>query len=112
MRKGFSVRVFNGEIESFCRFQEGLFDNVIVENESFLIAMEGVVLNKKSLCQEFASTNFKDLVLNLFIQKNNVFLRFWKVNFQGSLLIKVKEQCLLLPMLLLHKRFFIIVQRI
>ena len=37
MRKGFSVRVFNGEIESFCRFQEGLFDNVIVENESFLL---------------------------------------------------------------------------
>ena len=54
MRKGFSARIFNGEIESFCRFQEGLFDNVIVENESFLIAIEGVILNKKSLCQEFA----------------------------------------------------------
>ena len=73
MRKGFSVRIFNGEIESFCRFQEGLFDNVMVENENFLIAMEGVILNKKSLCQEFASTNFKDLVLNLFIQKKTTF---------------------------------------
>ena len=47
MRKGFSVRIFNGEIETFCRFQEGLFDNVMVENENFLIAMEGVILNKK-----------------------------------------------------------------
>ena len=74
MRKGFSVRIFNGEIESFCRFQEGSFDNVMVENESFLIAMEGVILNKKSLCQEFASTNFKDLVLNLFKQKKQHFL--------------------------------------
>jgi hypothetical protein len=46
----------------------------MVENESFLIAMEGVILNKKSLCQEFVSTNFKDLVLNLFKQKKkNIF---------------------------------------
>ena len=72
--------------------------------------MEGVILNKKSLCQEFASTNFKDLVLNLFKQKNNIFCAF-EGEFSGSLLIKVKKQCLLLPMLLLQK-VFIIVQKI
>ena len=60
MRKGFSARIFNGEIESFCRFQEGLFDNVMVENESFLIAMEGVILIRnhfaKNLLQQILKT--------------------------------------------------------
>ena len=88
MRKGFSVRDFNGEIESFCRFQEGLFDNVIVENESFLIAMEGVVLNKKSLCQEFASTNFKNLVLDLFKQKKQHFFALLEGEFSGFIIDK------------------------
>jgi tRNA(Leu) C34 or U34 (ribose-2'-O)-methylase TrmL len=91
MRKGFSVRVFNGEIESFCRFQEGLFDNVMVENESFLIAMEGVILNKKSLCQEFASTNFKDLVLNLFIQKKQRFFALLEGEFSGFIIDKSEK---------------------
>ena len=91
MRKGFSVRIFNGEIESFCRFQEGSFDNVMVENESFLIAMEGVILNKKSLCQEFASTNFKDLVLNLFKQKKQHFLALLEGEFSGFIIDKSEK---------------------
>ena len=91
MRKGFSVRIFNGEIESFCRFQEGSFDNVMVENESFLIAMEGVILNKKSLCQEFASTNFKDLVLNLFKQKRQHFFALLEGEFSGFIVDKSEK---------------------
>ena len=88
MRKGFSVRVFNGEIESFCRFQEGLFDNVIVENESFLIAIEGVILNKKSLSQEFASINFKNLILDLFKQKKQQFFALLEGEFSGFIVDK------------------------
>ena len=91
MRKGFSVRIFNGEIESFCRFQEGSFDNVLVENENFLIAMEGVILNKKSLCQEFALTNFKDLVLNLFKQKRQHFLAPLDGEFSGFIIDKSEK---------------------
>lgn len=91
MRKGFSVRIFNGEIESFCRFQEGLFDNVIIEDERFLIAIEGVILNKKSLCQEFASSNFKDLVLNLFKQKKQHFFALLEGEFSGFIIDKSEK---------------------
>ncbi len=74
MRKGFSIEVYDQNIVYNCRFNEGVFDNVVIDDLQYFIALEGVILNKKKLLQEYAGKDFNSLMLLLYQkEKQNVF---------------------------------------
>lgn len=92
MRKGFSIETKNAEVLYNCRFQKGIHDNIIIDNTQCFLAIEGVLLNKKSLLNQFASQNFDELVLQLFEEKKQHFFSLLEGEFSGFVYEKLSKK--------------------
>lgn len=92
MRKGFFIKIEDDEIYLDCRFKNDNYDNLIVENQEFYIAIEGVLLNKKALLHQYAFHDFEALAIKLFIEKKQNFFRLLEGEFSGFVIDKINKK--------------------
>lgn len=69
MKQGFQISVAENKV-AFRTFFENDFDSVLIDNNQFVIAIEGVILNKKELLKASGFTDFSNFFLNLYQKKN------------------------------------------
>jgi asparagine synthase (glutamine-hydrolysing) len=90
----FDYDVMNGE-NYFCRkFMVKKFekDKVFAENNSFLIIIDGVILNKTDLEQQFLSSNWFETIINIYLSNGDIFFNVFRGSFSGVLYDKKKDK--------------------
>lgn len=92
MKEGFFIEINNGEILYHCSFQKEIFDNIIIDDQECFIAIKGVLLNKKSLLNQFAFHDFKELILQLFKEKKQHFFALLEGEFSGFIYEKSSKK--------------------
>lgn len=82
MMPGFSLRVHHNRVESEIYFSEQ-YDNIHFKTEHFEFALEGLILNKKKLLQEFAVSDFKNFIAERFHFRGIQFIDELEGEFRG-----------------------------
>lgn len=72
MKKGFSIQISeqNIDIKSFI---SGEYDDFYLQTEHFDFLLEGVLLNRKKLLNEYALKDFETLIREFYTQKKQGF---------------------------------------
>lgn len=82
MMPGFSLHVHQNRVESEIYFSEQ-YDNIHFKTEHFEFALEGLILNKKKLLQEFAVSDFKNFISERFHFRGIQFIDEFEGEFRG-----------------------------
>ena len=80
--QGFSLRVHQNKVESEIYFSEQ-YDNIHFKTEHFEFVLEGLILNKKKLLQEFAVSDFKNFIAERFHFRGIQFIDELEGEFRG-----------------------------
>ncbi len=83
MTPGFSIKIVNNIVEIHCHMNTEANDNLCIKNDDLEIAIEGLVLNKKKLLTDFALSDFKTLILELYHHKKENFIKELDGEFRG-----------------------------
>lgn len=105
MRKGFSIQLFAAErkIKSFLSNE---YDDIFIQTPSFDFLLEGVLLNKKKLLQEFALLDFETLLKELYQQKKEQVLKLFDGEFRGFILDKIENKLFVFTNITSTQRIF------
>lgn len=75
--------------KSFSKFWD---DKLFFENEQYVIGLDGVMLNKKSLINQYAADSFKSLIIKLFEQERTNFPNYLRGVFSGFVFEKENQK--------------------
>lgn len=91
MTKGFSLHISpqKTDVQSFISEE---YDNVYSQSPNFDFLLEGVLLNKKKLLQEYALNDFETLLRELFSQKKEQLIKELEGEFRGFIFDKLKNK--------------------
>ena len=70
-------------------------DKVFFENDEIIIIIEGVILNKIELCQEYGFEDFASTILAMRKEKGETFFNDFRGSFSGAVLDKQKDEWLI-----------------
>ena len=69
-------------------------DKLFCENERYILILEGVILNKKDLCQKYGGT-LEEIVMAMYEQSGATFMKEFRGSFSGAVFDKKSKQWLL-----------------
>ena len=92
MPQGFSIKIFNNSISIQSPFLERN-DNLLIQNEMLEIGLEGLVLNKKKLLNQYAMSDFSTLILELYQNKKENWIQELEGEFRGFVYDKLRAKC-------------------
>ena len=69
-------------------------DRLFIDNESYVIVVEGVVLNKKQLIEKYSANNWESCVHKMYLNDGDTFFNEFRGSFSGALYDKEQDKWL------------------
>lgn len=85
---------YNGYWAKWNTLNKYMQDKLFCQNEHYILILEGVVLNKKELCDKYKGT-LEETVIKMYEQIGVTFMKELRGSFSGAVYDKEKEQWLL-----------------
>ncbi|WP_185146687.1 asparagine synthase-related protein [Chryseobacterium sp.] len=90
MNSGFSLKIKDKKVKTL--FSAENYDSFLVENDGVEMAVEGVILNKKKLLEEYYFNDFSLLFLKFYTEKKEKCINELEGEFRGYIWDKVRKR--------------------